>query len=415
MKTDDIISELFSLLKNQNEEERLFTLVNILNDFYTFDNEYQELSNIPKRTIQRYLEIIIMLVNGNTNYRTPEEAVEAFCYNMSDINYIVFRKRLFQYKVNIIKENFKLDDKTIQKLGAMILVLSVAASSLTAYINYNKEEVVPEEPLKSYTENISLAEEPTIKADARIEELLHLAEENEKKKLMEEKEFVELPLTHEQDEVVEEEPIVIEESPESQKIIIDETQSAPVKTAMSLEETKPQEVYYETKKTDETINYILDKYNITYEQFNTVVAITRAESDATYDDAYAVINTMGNRLESEAWRYTAKYCYYTEDENHNKVRLVLDGTNIYDIATSPNQFIVYENGRYKEYLNITEGPVFNAVVDYLTTRERMHNYTYFLAHGVTTPEPSESFSNLGNNYYHVQPEDDRIYEEGRTQ
>ncbi len=415
MKTDDIISELFSLLKNQNAEGRLFTLVNILNDFYTFDNEYQELSNIPKRTIQRYLEIIIMLVNGNTNYRTPEEAVEAFCYNMSDINYIVFRKRLFQYKVNIIKENFKLDDKTIQKLGAMILVLSVAASSLAAYINYNKEEVVPDEPLKSYTENISLAEEPTIKADARIEELLHLAEENEKKKLMEEKEFVELPLTHEQDEVVEEEPIVIEESPESQKIIIDETQSAPVKMEMPSEEIKPQKVYYETSSIDETINYILEKYNITYDQFKTVVAITRAESDGTYEDAYAVINTMGNRLESEAWRYTARYCYYTEDENHNKVRLILDGTNIYDIATSPNQFVVYEKGYYKRYLDTNDGPVFNAVVDYLTTRKRMHDYTYFLAHECTTPEPSERFSDRGNNYYHIPPEEDRIYEEGRTQ
>ena len=407
MKTDDIISELFSLLKNQNAEERLFTLVNILNDFYTFDDEYQELSKLSKRTIQRYLEIIIDIVNGNTNYRTPEEAVEAFCYNMSDINYIVFRKRLFQYKVNIIKENFKLDDKTIKNLGAMILILSFATTSLIGYLNHNKVETAP---VETPTEVIEITDNPLIRTENIMNELQELKEET--RKIREETKKLQTSLITGNSESVEEktleEPIIIEE-PKQLSTFIVPTEPEVIDTINNKIETT------ENRNLAETINYILDKYNITYEQFNTVVAITRAESDATYDDAYAVINTMGNRLESEAWRYTAKYCYYTEDENHNKIRLVLDGTNIYDIATSPNQFIVYENGRYKEYLNITEGPVFNAVVDYLTTRERMHNYTYFLAHGVTTPEPSESFSNLGNNYYHVQPEDDRIYEEGRTQ
>ena len=51
---------------------------------------------------------------------------------------------------------------------------------------------------------------------------------------------------------------------------------------------------------EDKIKYILEKYNLTNEQFKILSAIVLSEAQAnSYDDAYAVINTIYNRIHSK--------------------------------------------------------------------------------------------------------------------
>lgn len=156
---------------------------------------------------------------------------------------------------------------------------------------------------------------------------------------------------------------------------------------------------------EEKINWILKHYRLTLEQFKVVVAVVIAESKwHSYEDGYAVINTIYNRTICKRW---------VAPENG----VSTDQTSLYNQVTRPGQFTVYFYGErtYRYYLDATpmEYPEMQAVIDFLygtfdydfdnykitwNGPARMHDYLQFLSSGSNPPFAYEQFTNRGNKY-----------------
>ena len=72
-----------------------------------------------------------------------------------------------------------------------------------------------------------------------------------------------------------------------------------------------------------------------------------------------------------------------------------------------------ENGRYVMNLGIREGDSFQAVIDFLLTKEIKHNYLSFKSSDTDLDE-YEQFVIGGNKYHNPMLEEDRIVEEEIT-
>lgn len=146
---------------------------------------------------------------------------------------------------------------------------------------------------------------------------------------------------------------------------------------------------------DTKVNYILKTYNLTKEQFNILCAIVLSEAEGnSYEDAYAVINTIYNRTHAKNWVRSVN-TYFG------------NGKSLYYQAISPNQFTVYSSGSYKRHLNETNSIGYKAILDFLYSEQIMHNYLSFRSHSIKV-SGSESFSKNGNNYFNVLKEESRI-------
>lgn len=148
---------------------------------------------------------------------------------------------------------------------------------------------------------------------------------------------------------------------------------------------------------EEKVNYILKKYSLTKEQFKVLVAIVLSESEGnSYEDAYAVINTIYNRTHSKNWVRSVNGHFGKNN-----------GYNLYYQAISPNQFTVYKSGSYKKHLNNTTSIGYQAIIDFLYTEKIMHNYLSFRSHSIKVTG-SECFSTKGNNYFNLIKEENRV-------
>lgn len=171
----------------------------------------------------------------------------------------------------------------------------------------------------------------------------------------------------------------------------------PIKST-NITQNEPQKKISTTQITnDAKIGIILEKYNLTKEQFDVVVAIVLAESKAeSYDDAYGVINTIFNRTNSEKWTSWVSSIFGNEL-----------GKNLYYQAICPNQFVVYANGTYLDYINANNLPGYQAVIDFLYTKEIKHIYLSFVANGCDESDKEQLVEN-GNLYYNELDEADAI-------
>ncbi len=158
-----------------------------------------------------------------------------------------------------------------------------------------------------------------------------------------------------------------------------------IKKLIKEEQTKINDALVYVEPTyEEKIATILSTYNLTLEQLDICCAITIAEAcddGNNYAEATNVINTAYNRIISKTW----VTCF---------------GDNIYDQLTAPNQFIVYQNGRYKKYLGRTDLPGYQAVIDFLsnTNDNKPHNYLAFRSNQ-TEVAGSIMLVEGGNNYF----------------
>ena len=116
----------------------------------------------------------------------------------------------------------------------------------------------------------------------------------------------------------------------------------------------------------------------------------------SYEDAYAVINTIYNRTHAKNWVRSV-------NGHFGKGK----GNSMYYQAISPNQFTVYKSGSYKKHLNETKSVGYTAIIDFLYTEDIMHNYLSFRSHSIKV-NGSESFSSKGNNYFGVLTDANRI-------
>lgn len=148
---------------------------------------------------------------------------------------------------------------------------------------------------------------------------------------------------------------------------------------------------------EEKIKYILEKYNLSEYQFKVICGIVLSEAQAnSYEDAYAVINTIYNRTQSKAWVASVSNRYGSGK-----------GENIYYQVISPNQFTVYQSGAYQRNINNTTSIGYDAVIDFLYSNNIMHNYLSFRSNSSSLKE-YESFSENGNKYFNILNDENRI-------
>ena len=151
--------------------------------------------------------------------------------------------------------------------------------------------------------------------------------------------------------------------------------------------------YYEKYGYSEAINYICEKYNWSNDQFRTVCAIALAEASSDYIDGYWVVNTMYNRTIAQNW-----------------VRA--HGTNMYDQAIAPGQFVVYETGSYYSLYNNLESqvtdPAFRGIIDFLVTGISKHDYLSFKANNYEGLTVFEYSCSNGNRYHNLLTLENRI-------
>ncbi len=191
-------------------------------------------------------------------------------------------------------------------------------------------------------------------------------------------------------------------SSENKKYSLEQMQERILRLATSysfLEEAMKEAEEKESKEltNDDKIAIILEQDGLTLEQFDEIVATVYGEAAAnSYEDAYAVINTFYNRTLSKKWVY--EVLKVTGEDN---------GNNIYQQITLVNQSSVYTSGLYKKYLGIKEGPIYQAVIDFLYSLESMHDYLSFYA-SFGDISNSEQFVEKGNLYYSELEESDRI-------
>ena len=155
--------------------------------------------------------------------------------------------------------------------------------------------------------------------------------------------------------------------------------------------------YYDTYGYDKAISYICDRYNITYDEFKIVSAIIMAEGNRTYEEAYCVTNTIYNRIHSIS---SINYV--------NAVFGMNVGKSLFYQAVCPDQFVVYQNGRYYEFYSVLSGPVFRGIIDMLISEIPRHNYLQFLAN--ETDVQGQMFTEKGNRYFTVLQENNRLNE-----
>ncbi len=153
---------------------------------------------------------------------------------------------------------------------------------------------------------------------------------------------------------------------------------------------------------EEKVEKILDTFELTSEELDVCCAIAVAEACCAgydYEEATNVINTAYNRIISAKWVASL-------------------GDNLYDQMTSPNQFVVYQNGSYLKYLGRSDLPGYQAVIDFLSNTNEIepHSYLSFRSNG-TRLEGSVELVPGGNRYFSLLTSDDlledfRIQESG---
>ena len=160
--------------------------------------------------------------------------------------------------------------------------------------------------------------------------------------------------------------------------------------------------HYDSYRTAEISNntkksYILKKYNLTNEEFKVLCGVVLSEAEGnSYEDAYAVINTIYNRTHAKNWVRSVNGHF-----GNGK------GNSLYYQAISPGQFTVYKSGSYLRHVNETTTEGYKAILDFLYSEQIMHNYLSFRSHSIKVSS-SESFSKNGNNYFNELKETNRI-------
>lgn len=172
-----------------------------------------------------------------------------------------------------------------------------------------------------------------------------------------------------------------------------------IEKEIALDEAKEDEIKEE--KTYSSVDYILDKYNLTSDEFNVLCAVVMGEAkENDYRDAYAVINTIYNRTKSNTWiNYVANI-------------MDCDGTSLFNQVVCTGQFEAYYNGRYQKFLGVKDNQAYKAIIDFLVSEEIMHEYLSFVA-AYGESYGKEQFVSDGNRYYNLLIDEDKIKSQGR--
>lgn len=334
MKKYNIEHDLFRVLKSKNTDEIYYVILNMVNNTYKYEIRY--LNRVPYEELMVYLEKFIVIGSKCTNFDTLEDIINAVLKFSNNLEKISFKKMRNNRLLNI-----KYSTKVVMaKLKANSLKLKISSLFLAAIIFIS---------LHGYDMKATYDED-----------------------------FNNLKIEHELEEDI----------------------SAPLPNSVIAYDRKDDIVKEEIKEisNEEKIDIILERFNLTEEEFNVVcaIAMTEAKSDS-YEDAYAVINTIYNRTISNSWI-----------QEINKLHTEDVGNSLYYQAIHPNQFVVYQDGYYLRNLDVREGISFQAVIDFLYTRESKHDYLSFRSADTELNFEYEQFTTNGNKYFNLIREDDRV-------
>lgn len=337
MKKYNIEYDLFRILKSKNSNEIYYVILNMVNNTYKYEIRY--LNRVPYEELMVYLEKFIVIGSKCTSFDTLEDTINAILKFSNNLEKLNFRKMRNNTLLNI-KYSTKV---VIAKLKTNSLKLKISGLLLAGIIfislyGYDMKATYDE----SYTSDL--------KIDHEMENDINTTKPNE---------FI----------------------------------------VYNSEENRTFEEIQELNN-DEKIEIILNKFNLTESEFDILcaIAITEAKVDS-YEDAYAVINTIYNRTITNIWIEEINKLY-TEDV----------GKSLYYQAIHPNQFVVYQDGDYLKNLNVRNGNAFQAIIDFLYTIELKHDYLSFRSADTELDFEHEQFVTNGNRYFNKIREEDRIIE-----
>ena len=351
MAKQNIEYDLLRTLKKIRKDELYYTILKIINGKYRFENEY--LNSVSHEVILIYLEKFLVISNGFVP-KDEKETFEALVYFMENIDQLKFRHLRadiiinLKYNLRVNLATFKgkaLTKKTIMKITSLLLFATLAMSMTGMALNANDVEIEYED----FT---------TVEFDSEFKQ---------------------------------KDSILATNNPDNNFVLENTTYKEEINT-------EPVEL-----SLDDKINIILEDYNLTLEEFDVLCAIAMTEAKTnSYEDTYAVINTIYNRISSKTWVVYISSLWGIDV-----------GGSLYYQAITSGQFVVYENGRYVMNLGIREGDSFQAVIDFLLTKEIKHNYLSFKTSDTDLDE-YELFVIGGNKYHNPMLEEDRIVEEEIT-
>jgi len=154
------------------------------------------------------------------------------------------------------------------------------------------------------------------------------------------------------------------------------------------------------------LSWILENYDLTAEEFNVVAAVIMAEAlGNSYEDAFNVATLVRNRRNSIRYNTCP-----TITANFQALGVEFNGQSLYHIVRAPLQFEVIPNGRYLEFLGVTEGPKYQAVIDLFFNVEidgPVHNFLQFRS-SCSAPGGRTQFTPGGNRFFDVLTQSDRM-------
>lgn len=149
------------------------------------------------------------------------------------------------------------------------------------------------------------------------------------------------------------------------------------------------------KLTEEKLNYVLKRRNLTYEEFCVFAQTVLGETGGyLYDEAYINANSVHNRTEYPKWV-----------DSVNKKFFDGAGYSLYYQITASGQYSVYLGGTYKKFSNLTDYIGYYAILDYLVTEENKTNYASFNYNGSGA---GKQLVPGGNEYYDSLDEQVRV-------
>ena len=344
---------LLKVFKEQKFEtfQDFFDLVtDIINGNYDYENE--EIKMIEHDEILKSLEKVL-IIGSDFKTNDSSECLTCFYENIDKLKYNDLSKNNGKYFLYNLQSKISKSKGVVTSLAIILSFLMVAS-----YLKQEEKPIIVEEPI--IEEEI---ETETFKSPV-INKRFYNLENDYYNKLIENEPFFKILDKY---ELTLNEKLVFL----SQKNDIPQNQKKEI---------------------------ILEKYNLTMEEFDILCAIVLGESAPnSYEDAYAVINTIYNRTHSK------RFCNMVDNVYDGK------GNNLYYQAICPGQFVVYENEIYKEKLGIVNEPGYDAILDFLVMEIKLHDFLSFKSNK-TEVKNGVRFVSDGNNYNNPLLEEDRINE-----
>lgn len=364
MKNSKIEKDLFNILKSKSKDEIYYTIFSMINGTYEYELGY--LNGVSYELKMNYIEKFLMVCSSTHAVKTDEDIIKAilrFSRRIQSVEYEYMRKSIplnLKYDLKAFKMSLN-PKKYTRQFSLIILSIFLVTKGVTIeayddtvdYDDYDFKESIEASISSDYAKKFD---------DESVSEIVS-------NKITFEKDFI-----------------------DNSKMIsrVDATGYSEVIPTGKVELTN-----------EEKIETILDKYGLSKEEFDVLSAIVLAEAEAnSYEDAYAVINTIYNRTITQSWVYEI-----------NKIRGENAGRSLYYQAIHPNQFVVYQEGFYLGMVGITDVPGYQAIIDFLYTEDAIHEYLSFRSCDSNLVVSYEQFSSNGNKYFNLIRDEDRISDE----